>query len=129
MLQGSGCKADAHTYASLIDACARSGRADLAIRVYHKALRERCDSSLLIYATAIASCRAAKAVDLSTAMDIYGDMQRCAAAHTNPPQHHLRSVQITDVLRRGVDETGTLPGCSLHSLTLFHFWCRRNLRD
>lgn len=74
--QGSGCKADAHTYASLVDACARAGRADLAIRVYHKALRERCDLSLLVYASAIAACRTAKPVDLTTAMDIYGDMQR-----------------------------------------------------
>lgn len=101
-VQGSGCKADQHTFASLIDACARAGRADMAIRVYHKALRERCDAALLVYASAIASCRAAKPVDLGTAMDIYSDMQRWAAdklhAQCHPrvlARHALLSVQFS----------------------------------
>lgn len=76
VIQGSGCNADKHTYASLIDACARVGRTDLAIRVYHKALRERLESAPLVYSSAIAACRAARPVDITTAMDIFRDMQR-----------------------------------------------------
>ena len=70
--QATGVHADERTYASLIDACARSGRADLALRVYHRALRERCTGALAVYSATIAACRA----DLTTTMDIYADLQR-----------------------------------------------------
>ena len=112
-VQGSGCKADQHTFASLIDACARAGRADMAIRVYHKALRERCDAALLVYASAIASCRAAKPVDLGTAMDIYGDMQRWAA--TKPACKMLPSCArqalpyCAKIIRRLIARSGSWP--------------------
>lgn len=73
--QASGVHADERTYASLIDACARSGRGDLALRVYHRALRERCTGALAVYSATIAACRA----DLTTTMDIYADLQRRAS--------------------------------------------------
>ena len=72
LCQATGVHADERTYASLIDACARSGRADLALRVYHRALRERCTGALAVYSATIAACRA----DLTTSMDIYADLQR-----------------------------------------------------
>lgn len=78
--QASGVHADERTYASLIDACARSGRPDLALRVYHRALRERCTGALAVYSATIAACRA----DLTTTMDIYADLQRRALV---PAEH------------------------------------------
>ena len=77
--QAAGSPAGAHTYGALIDACARAGHAGMAARVYHKALRERCEGALLVYTSAVAACGAAeKGPDLPTAMDIYSDLQRCA---------------------------------------------------
>lgn len=74
MWQGAGVQADERTYSSLVDACARAERSDLALRVYHRALRENCTGALVIYSATIAACRN----DLTTAMDIYTDLQRCA---------------------------------------------------
>ena len=76
--QASGCNADAHTYASLIDACARACRSDAALEAYRKALRDGFSNNVIIYTSAIAACGAARPVELSVAMEVYADMQRCA---------------------------------------------------
>lgn len=41
-------KPNARTYASLIDACARAGDRELALRVYRKAMREGCGNALQV---------------------------------------------------------------------------------
>lgn len=76
---------DAVTYGALIEACAKCERKDLALRVYHKALREGHTASLHIYAGAIAACRTSKDVDLKSAMEIYADSQRWASRPLYPP--------------------------------------------
>jgi pentatricopeptide repeat protein len=73
------------TYGALIEACAKCERKDLALRVYHKALREGHRASLHIYAGAIAACRSCKAVDLKSAMEIYADAQRFVPPPASPP--------------------------------------------
>ena len=61
------------TYASLIDACARAGDKPLALRVYRKALREKCGGTLMVYSAAIAAClRSAEGPDLEAAMQVGG---------------------------------------------------------
>ncbi len=45
---GHSSKPNARTYASLVDACARCGDKELALRVYRKALREGCGSALQV---------------------------------------------------------------------------------
>jgi pentatricopeptide repeat protein len=66
------------TYGALIEACAKCERKDLALRVYHKAMREGHSFHLHIYAGAMAACRSSKGTDLNAALEIYGDMQRYA---------------------------------------------------
>lgn len=78
LLQGAGCHADAHTYASLIDACARACRCDLAVQAYKKALRDGFLGCVIIYTSVIAACGAVRPVELSTALSVYEDMQRCS---------------------------------------------------
>ena len=78
LLQGAGCHADAHTYASVIDACARACRCDLAVQAYKKALQDGYRGCVIIYTSVIAACGAMRPVELSTALSVYEDMQRCS---------------------------------------------------
>lgn len=78
MVQNAGCAPDAHTYASLIDACARASRPDAALRAYHKALREGFQDRVIIYTSAVAACGTVRPVELSSALGIYRDLRRCS---------------------------------------------------
>ena len=64
---------DSHTFASLLNACRRAGDQTLALKVYHNALDAGCRQCLVLYDAAIAVCQSP--VDLTTAMEIYADMQ------------------------------------------------------
>ena len=77
MVQNAGCDPDAHTYASLIDACARACRPDAALRAYHKALRDGFQDCVILYTSAVAACGTVRPVELSNALGIYTDMRRC----------------------------------------------------
>lgn len=75
---GAGVRPNDRTYASLIDACARTGDKALALRVYRKAQREGCAAALEVYSAAVHACvQAAGGCDSEAAMAIYADMQRC----------------------------------------------------
>lgn len=41
MSQGHHCKPDAHTYSTLIDACSRAERPDMALKVYARAMASK----------------------------------------------------------------------------------------
>lgn len=76
-MMSRGVRPNARTYASLIDACARNSDKDLALRVYHKALREGCSDELVIYSAAVNACvKSRTGADVSSAMEIYADLQR-----------------------------------------------------
>lgn len=65
------------TYAALIDACARAGDKALAMRVYRKAQREGCATTLMVFSAAVHACtQAAGGCDAAEAMAVYSDMQR-----------------------------------------------------
>ncbi len=56
-MKAGGERPGERTYAALIDGCARAGRADLAVRVYHTALRAGHGTSPLVYTCAVAACK------------------------------------------------------------------------
>ena len=57
-MKAAGVPADDRTYVALIEGCGRAGRRDLAVRVYHSALRAGAgDASPLLYTATVAACR------------------------------------------------------------------------
>ena len=106
-MKAAGLRPDERTYAALIDGCSRAGRQDLAVRVYHTALRAGLGAGgPLLYTATVAACRggggsghstAAPATattpasgdrdtpttasaDLPTALDVYRDLERAGVA-------------------------------------------------
>ncbi len=59
-MRASGCMATETTFGTLIDACVRAGERDLALRVYHKALRDGATGSVAVYSSAIEACSLAE---------------------------------------------------------------------